>query len=170
MRIENAVERSGVAYTIIYPGWLASNAQRDWAAAIRGSGRVGLVHPDAQYTPIHLADVADVVAGMIMDRNYPGTRLVITGSESMTQRAMITTISEGLGQPIGLDTISVDEAVAQAPQIPEMIMRSLVDVEQEGVPGVVNNNVVRLAGHQPRTFRGWVTDHLTDFSAGQDLS
>jgi uncharacterized protein YbjT (DUF2867 family) len=77
-QIEQGIVRSGVAHTVLYPSWLATNALRDWGAEIRTSGTVSTAYPDARMTPIHIDDVAWVVGGA------PGTTAVVQQLSSRT--------------------------------------------------------------------------------------
>jgi hypothetical protein len=77
-QIEQGIVRSGVAHTVLYPSWLATNALRDWGAEIRTNGTVSTAYPDARMTPIHIDDVAWVVGGA------PGTTAVVQQLSSRT--------------------------------------------------------------------------------------
>lgn len=166
-QVEQAVLDSGLPHTVLYPGWLATNARRDWSAQIRATGRVGLACPDAQLTPIHLADIAEVAASLLAERGYPGRRLMLTGPESLRLRDMVAMVGEVLGRPIAVDELGRDEALARRPEwLPAAVLSQLLDVEAAsvGVPAPVNNSVERLTGHPARPFRAWIEENRADFT------
>lgn len=163
---ETAVAESGLPYTVLYPGWLAGNARRDWGAAIRAGEPVRLFSPESQFTPTAEADVAAVAAKLLTERSYPGRMLAVTGPESMTQRAVVETLAEELGRSIEVVTETRSEALARRPEwMPAAVLEHLMDVEEAAVGRVapVNNTVERFAG-RATSFREWARAHKDDFA------
>ncbi|GAB3357872.1 SDR family oxidoreductase [Amycolatopsis echigonensis] len=163
---ETAVAESGLPFTVLYPGWLAGNARRDWGAAIRAGEPVRLFSPESQFTPTAEADVAAVAAKLLTERSYPGRMLAVTGPESMTQRAVVETLAEELGRSIEVVTETRSEALARRPEwMPAAVLEHLMDVEEAAVGRVapVNNTVERFAG-RATSFREWARAHKDDFA------
>jgi uncharacterized protein YbjT (DUF2867 family) len=153
--MEQALERSGLSHTVLYPSWLATNAIRDWAAQIR-SGRLGIAYPDAQVSPIHLDDIADVAADLLTRERHRGRMVVLTGPESLRLRDVAGILADVLGRPIPVDALTREQALAQG-TMPEPVLEVLLEVAATAVDVLapVNNTVERITGHPARTFREW---------------
>lgn len=164
--VERAIEDSDLNHTFLYPSWLASNAQRDWGDAIRTQGTVGLTPPDAQITPIHLNDVAEVAAALLTTEAHRARLQILTGPRSMTQEEAVGIIAKETGRELGVERVSKEVALSRRPAaMPEAALASLLDAATAtvGVPTTVNNNVERVLGRPPRSFEDWVATHRTAF-------
>lgn len=158
--IEAAVRDSGLGHTVLYPSWLATNPARDWTDQIR-AGKVAIAHPDWRVNPIHLDDIAEVAAELLLREQFRGRSLILTGPESLSQREVIAQIAAALGTPIEVEELTHDEALAARPGwFPEAMFASLLEVAANlgDRPATVNNNVERVTGHPARTFAEWLRD------------
>jgi uncharacterized protein YbjT (DUF2867 family) len=167
--VEEAVANSGLRYTVLYPGWLDNDARRDWATQIRDTGRVGMAFPDAQFTPTHEEDVAEVAVALLTRNAYPGRTLALTGPESLSQSAMVAILGDVLGRPIPIDSLTRQQMhERREPWMPASVLDSLLDSSGAavGVPAPVNNTVERFTGHPARTFRHWAEENRAAFTTG----
>jgi uncharacterized protein YbjT (DUF2867 family) len=163
--VEQAVASSGLPYAVLRPGWLATNVLRDWIEQIRAA-RVRLAYPEAQVTPIHEDDIAEVAASLLTRGGHHGDVLDLTGPRSMTMREIVDTIGEELGRFVAVEQLTRSQALAERPPgMPEEVMAILIDREATaaGVPAPVNDSVERLLGKPARDFRHWVAEHRGDF-------
>ncbi|AOS63641.1 SDR family oxidoreductase [Actinoalloteichus hymeniacidonis] len=159
--VERMLEESGLDHTVLYPSWLATNPRRDWAEEIRTTGRLGLAHPDAAFSPIHIQDIADVAAELLTRQRFRGRTLVLTGPESLTQREVVAAIGEHFGMEIPIDELTKEEALARRPPwLPAEVLTTLIDVAASsvGIPATINNSIERITGHPARTFREWLAE------------
>jgi uncharacterized protein YbjT (DUF2867 family) len=169
--IERTLEDSELPHTLLYPGWLDSNAARDWGEQIRRTARVALPYPDAQFTPIHLDDVAEVAALLLTGAAARPRIQVLTGPESLSQRELVAAIGEVTGRVLEVETIGRREALAGRPAwMPEAVLETLLAVQEAavGVTAPVDNSVARLTGHPARSFRAWVEAHREAFLPDRD--
>jgi uncharacterized protein YbjT (DUF2867 family) len=167
-QIEQGIVRSGVAHTVLYPSWLATNALRDWGAEIRTSGTVSTAYPDARMTPIHIDDVARVAADLLTSPTFRGRFQILTGPRSMTLRDMIGTIGDVCGQTIDLIELTPEQATTQGPEwLPADVFAALLDASAAatGIPAPINNTVERITGGQPQPFSAWVQSRRERFVA-----
>ena len=167
-QIEQGIVRSGVAHTVLYPSWLATNALRDWGAEIRTSGTVSTAYPDARMTPIHIDDVACVAADLLTSPTFRGRFQILTGPRSMTLRDMIGTIGDVCGQTIDLIELTPEQATKQRPGwLPADVFAALLDASAAatGIPAPINNTVERITGGQPQPFSAWVQSRRERFVA-----
>ncbi|GAA1942555.1 NAD(P)H-binding protein [Amycolatopsis minnesotensis] len=164
--VEQALADSGLRHTILYPSWLATNARRDWGEEIRAENRISLAHPDAQVSPIHLDDIAEVAAALLTEDAHRGRMQVLTGPESLTQREIAGVLAEETGRAITIAELTREQALARrAPWMPESVLAALLDASAlaVGVPALLTNTVERITGHPARPFRAWAAAHLADF-------
>ncbi|MDT3444601.1 MULTISPECIES: NAD(P)H-binding protein [unclassified Pseudofrankia] len=164
--VERAVAGAGLEHTVLYPSWLATNAQRDWADQIRTTGRVAMAYGDATVTPIHPDDVAQVAADLLTRGTHRARMQILTGPRSLHLRDVVTTVGDVLGVEIPVDDLTRDQALEQAKgRMPRPILETLLDVAAAsiGQAAPVNNTVERITGHPARPFRSWVETHRADF-------
>lgn len=165
--LEQSLENSGLPHTLLYPSWLATNAIRDWAGQIRATGSVALPFPDAEFTPIDPEDVAEVAAHLLTRVEHRARIQVLTGPESLRLRDIVGILGEVLETPISVRASTRQQALDNRPPwLPEAVLGALLDAEQGavGVTAPVNNEVERVTGRPPRTFRGWAERHREAFS------
>ncbi|MCX4090976.1 NAD(P)H-binding protein [Nocardia sp. alder85J] len=163
---EDRVQRSGLPATIVYPSWLATNARRDWAAQIRERDHLALAYPDAQINPIHLDDVAEVVADLLTRDTHRARWHVLTGPAVLRVRDAVATVAETIGRPLRIDELDRAQALAtRPPAMPEAVLEVLLDVAATAVdtPPLVTNAVERITGHPARSFADWVATHRESF-------
>lgn len=164
--VEQALERSGLSHTVLYPSWLSTNAIRDWSAQIRAEGRLAIAHPDAQVSPIHVDDIAEVAANLLTHDRHRGRTVVLTGPESLRLRDIVAVLADVLDRPIPVEALTHAQALAaRPPHLPEAVHEVLLEAMSAAVnlPATVNNNVERITGHPARTFREWAQTNRDAF-------
>jgi len=163
---EAAVAESGLDYTILYPSWLATNARRDWGAAIRAGQPVELPYPAAQCVPVHPDDVAEAAVDLLLNDTYRSRMQILTGPESMRLDEAVATIGDVLGRTIPVREISREDALARRePWLAAEILESLLDSAAAAVgrPAPITNTVERITGHSARPLREWVAENRAEF-------
>jgi uncharacterized protein YbjT (DUF2867 family) len=151
--VEQSLQNPGLRHTVIYPGWLATNARRDWSEQIRTEGRVSLAYPDAQFTPIHEDDIAEVVVELLTRDAYRG-------------RDIVAVLGEVLGRPIPIDTLTHQQALDRRPPwMSRRVLESILETTAAAVntPAPINNTIERITAHPARTFHQWAHHNHTDF-------
>ena len=155
---ERAVRECGLPWTILRPTTFASNMLA-WAADIRagrpipnffGEGRQGVVDP---------ADVSAVAAEALTGPGHEGRTYTITGPELLTFDEQ----AAQLGDALGVDVRTVDVPLAEArghfpPAIADVVLDGAALVRRGG-NAVVTDDVERVLGRKPGTFRGWAEAH-----------
>src|SRR4030095_8385316 len=82
---ERLIQQSGVEWTILRPGMLASNAVGWWAPQIRRGAVVRWPYLAAPTAPIDERDIASVALRALLDTGHAGAEYVLTGPESLSQ-------------------------------------------------------------------------------------
>ncbi|TFH68206.1 NAD(P)H-binding protein [Cellulomonas sp. HD19AZ1] len=165
LRVERAVEDSGVAHTFLRPGGFASNVAR-WSWSIRTDGTVPLPHPAAAQVPVHEADVADVAVVALTGDALLGAAPVLTGPQVLTLREQVATIGDVLGRDVRVvEQTEAESAALLARHVPEVWVRQIIGDWRAavGATPAVSREHERLTGRPARTFRTWVEDHVDLF-------
>ena len=165
--IEKSLEDSGLAHTLLYPSWLATNAARDWSGQIRDTGSVALPFPDAQFNPIHPDDVAEVAAHLLTRAEHRARVQILTGPQSLRLREIVAILGDVLDTPISLRTLTRGQATQnRATWMPEAVLDALLDAEEAATDVIapVNNAIERITGHPAHTFQTWAHDNRSAFT------
>ena len=167
--IEQRIETSGRDYTFIRPGMFAANALNWWAPQIRsGVDIIRWPHSTAPTAPIHERDIAAVAVRALLDIEHAGGDYTITGPESLTQSQQLEVIGRAIGRPLRMEEISPEAAHQELlPVIPAPGIRMLLRAwcAAIGQPALVTSTFQDVTGTPPRTFRGWASDHASEFRA-----
>jgi uncharacterized protein YbjT (DUF2867 family) len=165
-QIERMIETSGLDWTFLRPGMLASNSLHWWARQIRASEAVRWPYLSVPTAPIDERDIAAVAARALCDDGHVGAEYVLTGPQSLSQFEQISTIGRVLGRTLPIEELSPDEAQRElSATMPAFIAKMLVDAWSAGVglPAFVTSTVAEIIGTPARTFLDWATDHAADF-------
>ncbi|WP_144764972.1 NAD(P)H-binding protein [Curtobacterium sp. 9128] len=165
IRVERAIEASGIAYTFLRPGGFASNAAR-WSWGVQGESAVPLPYPDAVQAPVHEQDIADVAVIALSGDELIGQAPVLTGPEQLTLRQQVDTIGAVIGRPVAVIEQTEAESTAMLSQyVPEVWVRQIVKDWREavGTNPEISTEYERITGKPSRSFRTWVEDNADLF-------
>jgi uncharacterized protein YbjT (DUF2867 family) len=168
--VEQAIERSGIAWTFLRPGAFATNTL-SWARSIKDEAVVRIPFPESESAPIHESDIAAVAVAALLEDGHTGAKYALTGPESITQRHQVELIGEAIGSPITVVEQTREEAYATLfEQFGAFgsadLINSLLDFTEAtvGKPEVPETGVQQALGREPRPFAEWAVDHKADFS------
>jgi uncharacterized protein YbjT (DUF2867 family) len=164
--VEDATKASGLQWTILRCADFDANAL-SWAPQIRQTGVVRSVYGDGATSSIHERDVAAVSARVLVDAAHAGQTYVLTGQQSLTQRAKVCLIGEAIGKDI--PWVEVDPGqfrqamLAQGlpEDVPDRVIGYWVDRVLE--PGPTSDTVEQLLGRPALTFAEWAIEHAAAF-------
>jgi len=163
--VEQALERSALAWTFVRPGAFATNALQ-WARAIRAEGVVRIPYPQAESAPIHEADIAAVAVAALTGDTLRNAAPHLTGPESLTQERQVTLIGEALGREVRCVELTPEQARHEMgrfmpPQFVDALLRMWAVTD--AVPATISDAVAQITGHPGRSFATWARDHAADF-------
>jgi uncharacterized protein YbjT (DUF2867 family) len=161
--IERLIETAGMEFTYLRPGMFASNAGRWWGAKIRAGELIRWPYLDAPTAPIDERDMAAVGVRALCDDGHAGAEYLITGSEVLTHRDQLATIALVIGRPVEAEEITAEQAVAELPDIPAMLLRSWEGCME--APALITTTVAEVTGRPPYRFEQWVRDHVNQFES-----
>jgi uncharacterized protein YbjT (DUF2867 family) len=165
--VERAVTASGLDWVALRPTTFAANAFGLWAEQIRQGNTVRGSYAEATWSPIHELDLAEVAVRAFLDDDLLGTRPVLTGPESLTQRGMVRTIGDAIGRE--LDYLEMTPEAARAALVdrgfPDGFAAGLLAMQARsvGVPALITNEVRRVLGRPALTFARWAADNAYVF-------
>jgi uncharacterized protein YbjT (DUF2867 family) len=160
------IETSGLDWTFLRPGMLASNSRHWWGRQIRAGDVVRWPYLSVPTAPIDERDIAAVAVRALCDDGHAGAEYVLTGPQSLSQFEQLSTIGRAIGRTLPIQEISPDEAQRElSATMPAFIVKMLLDAWSAGVglPAFVTSTVAEITGTPARTFLDWATDHAADF-------
>ncbi len=165
-QIEHLIGRSGLQWTFLRAGGLATNTL-GWAEQIRTEGVVRWPYGAAGRSLIHETDVAAVAVRALTEPTHAGAKYVLTGPATITQADQVRTIGEVIGRPVRWEEADPEVARQQMLMIfddPDFAAGSLAYwAALVDTPEPVTSTVEEIIGVPARTFRQWALDHAADF-------
>jgi uncharacterized protein YbjT (DUF2867 family) len=166
--IEQMIEETDAQWVIVRPTAFSSNPLIFWSGQIKSTQSVSWPFPNAKLSLIHESDVAAVVAKGILSDDLVGQRRVITGPESLSQKAELDIIGHELGLPLVYNELSKNQAREQ------MLSWGMPDAIVNGVLGYwerrtltaepVNTAVLDITGRPAQTFATWARENVQKFA------
>lgn len=167
-QIERMIETSGLDWTFLRPGMLASNSRHWWAPQICSGDVVRWPYLRVPTAPIDERDIAAVAVRALCNDGHAGAEYVLTGPQSLSQFEQISTIGHVIGRKLTIQEIPPDEAQRElSATMPAFVAKMLLDAWSagEGLPAFITSTVAEITGTPARTFLDWATDHASIFRA-----
>lgn len=164
--LEDAVKQSGLEWTMLRPGNLASNTLQ-WADSVRAQRAVLAPFGDVSVPTIDPADIAEVAAVALRGPGHAGTVYTLTGPVPISPRQQAAAIGDALGEPVRFVEQSREEARNHMLRyMPEPVVEATLSAL--GAPSAaeqrVSPDVERLLGRPPRTFAQWAARNSAAFT------
>ncbi|WP_214321747.1 NAD(P)H-binding protein [Nonomuraea sediminis] len=162
---EEAVRESGLEWTILRSGGMASNAFA-WAEPVRLHRTAAAPFGDVRLPFVDPDDVAAVGAAVLREDGHGGATYVLTGPAGTSPRERAAAISAALGEPVRFVEQTREEAYAQMAQfMPLPVVEGTLSILGEPVEEEqrVSADVERVLGREPRPFADWAARNLPAF-------
>ena len=166
---EQAVQASGLEWTILRPSSFASNTL-SWAAAIHSGNPVPNMTGTGTQGVIDPRDVSEVAAETLLAPGHTGRLYTLTGPELLTTADQAATLSEVLGRPVPTVDVPPDALRAQfleagmSETYAEGVLAGTAYV-RAGRNAVVTQDAREVLGREPRTYAEWARDHQEAFAS-----
>jgi uncharacterized protein YbjT (DUF2867 family) len=164
-QIERLIQESGIEWTFLRPGMLASNALAWWGPQIRHGDVVRWPYLAAPTAPIDERDVASTAVRALLEDGHAGAEYVLTGTQSLSQFEQLSAIGRAIGRRLNIEELSPEEArrewTAWPPPVVDMLLKSWAAAL--GQPAYVTNTVAEVTGTPARPFLDWAKDHAAEF-------
>lgn len=161
--VEQAVQDSGMEWTLLKPVEFMGNVIDDWQASIRDEGVVRSPFAQARSARVHEADIAAVAVAALTEEGHHGQNYYLTGPEVLTRVEAVLQIAEAIGK--GITFIEQSEEEARQGWREQGYEESDIDffVEMGKNPPAIGYTVVptvmQVTGRPARTFAQWLEEN-----------
>ena len=164
---EAAIREIGIPFTFVRPTGFMSNLLA-WAHSIKTESVVRSSTAEGRRPFIHSEDIASVCLAALLNDEYLGEVLPITGPESLTFGEVTAIISEAIGRPLSYQVISDEEARERycrisASQEETDAHVALWQAIRDGQLAATTDWVDRILGKKPIALRQWVSENVRSF-------
>jgi len=109
---EKIVMESGIGYTIVRASWFNQNWSESFFLEPILTGEVALPMSDVLIPFVDADDIAEVAATVLLDDDYNGKIIEVTGPEMITFKDIVSIISKTSNRNLNFHEITLDQYVA----------------------------------------------------------
>ncbi|MET9486775.1 NAD(P)H-binding protein [Nocardia sp. NPDC006630] len=166
---EQAVQNSGVAWTILRPSSFATNTL-SWIAPIQAGQPVPNMSGDGTQGVVDPRDVASVAVEALLSDAHSGRIYTLTGPETLSTHDQVAALASALGRPIEVDDIPLEAArdlmvaSGRSPEFADGALQGQAYVRAGG-NAIVTQDVREVLGRAPRSYADWVRDNAAAFTS-----
>lgn len=164
-RIEQRVERTGVAWTFLRPNIYMQNFARGFLARmIRDDGVFRLPVEDAHVSFVDGRDVAAVAAAVLADDRHFGRAYTLTGPDALTHAETAALMADAAGREVRYEPVP-EESMTRTllddgwPADQADTFAGLLAAIREGRRSAVTDDVAAILGRGPTPFRQFAAEH-----------
>ncbi len=162
-RAEQALQASGVDWTIVRCSWFAQNFSEDFLLESVLAGEVALPAGDVPEPFVDVDDVADVAVAALTEDGNSGQRYELTGPRLLTFAEAVEEIGRATGRELRFIPVAIDdyEAVLAEQGVPADVaglLRYLFTEVLDGRNAMLADGVQRALGREPRDFADYARD------------
>jgi uncharacterized protein YbjT (DUF2867 family) len=162
---EQAVAASGLEFTILRSGGLASNAFA-WAEPIRTKRLAPAPFEEVGLPFVDPDDVAAVAAAVLTEDGHDGATYVLTGPTLTTPRQRAAAVAEAIGEPVTFLEMTPEQAREQMAQfMPPAVADGTLAIlgEPTAEEQLVSPDVERVLGRPAAPFSVWAERNAAAF-------
>lgn len=167
-RLDEVLGESGLAWTVLQPGWFLQNYLMQ-AVSIARDGVVHGAMGQGRVAPVDARDVAAVAVAALTEPHHNGQVYSVTGPQSLSQPEVGSAIGRGLGIEVryqDLPTASFSHGL-RAAGLPEWLVAGLAGLHTRFAEGHGDEvtEVVRCVGQvAPTTVESFAAAHAAAFA------
>jgi uncharacterized protein YbjT (DUF2867 family) len=169
-KLELYLAGSGLRYTIVRPSFFMQNFLGQHGQTIKSDGAFYLPAGKGRIGFIDTRDIGEVCARSLTDGNLDGQTLLITGPELLDHDDVANILSRTLGRTIRYVDIPVEayRGGLRSFGMPDHAVDFMVflfdTAVRNNMAAVLTDEVKRVLGRPPRSFRQFVSDHTSHWS------
>lgn len=168
--IEELIKDSGIAYTFVQPASFYQNLMGS-LSTINGENVFYGATGDGANAYIDVRDIAAVSAAALTGDGHANQTYVVTGPEVISSYDMAEELSTQTGREIKFINLEPEElgAAYKSYGMSEWTINTLLeldDITKKGYLSSGTDDVEKVLGRKPFTFKQFVTDNLSLFQAG----
>lgn len=162
---EQALLRSGLAWTVLRPNGFHANALR-WLPQLQTGDIVGGPWAEVPIASIDPADIGAVAAVALTADGHGGRAHRLTGPQRLLPAERVEILGAALGRSLRFEAQSDERARAEMleampPGIVDAFFRFFSEGETD--ESIITPTVQEVTGRPPRSFAQWATAHATAF-------
>ena len=170
-KIEKHVLDTGLDWTFLRPSFFMQNLVQTHREEIR-DGEIVVPAGSGETSFVDAADIAAVAATALAEPGHEGQAYDITGPEALTYHEVAQILSEVLDREISYEEPSLIEFVRHSRRQGRdwsfvLVMAGIYTTARVGLAGRVTDDVERLLGRPPRSFREWAEENTEAFESGE---
>ena len=165
---DDYLQASGLAWTLLCPGYFAQNFLRS-AATIRSRGVFYGAMKDGQAAFVDARDIAAVALRVLTEGGHEGVALLITGPKRYSQSDAAAILAAEIRKPVSYVDVPPEqlERGIIAAGLPDWLAKDYVTMHlafSTGAGAHVSSVVSEITGRAPRTFEQFARDFRAAFS------
>jgi uncharacterized protein YbjT (DUF2867 family) len=162
---EKAIERSGVEWTFVRPGYYATNTIRWWGRQLRDGDVIRWPFGALSLAPIDPRDIARVAVRALVGEGHSGAKYVLTGPQAVTFAEQVETIGNVLGRKLRYDEVPPETVYELLTDLPRPVLDMILETWKSllGKSPVLTNAVERVTGSPAHSFGDWVRRNTDAF-------
>jgi len=162
-RAEQALQASGVDWTVVRCSWFAQNFSEDYLLETVLAGEVALPAGDVPEPFVDADDIADVAVAALTEDGHSGQVYELTGPRLLTFAEAVGEIGRATGRELRFVPVAIDdyEAVLAEHGVPADVaglLRYLFTEVLDGRNAMLADGVQRALGRAPRDFADYARD------------
>ncbi|HYO87590.1 MAG TPA: NmrA family NAD(P)-binding protein, partial [Candidatus Limnocylindrales bacterium] len=174
-KIEQAVKASGAAYTFLRCSFFMQNLNTTHRPEIRDDSEIRLPVGKAKTSFIDVRDIGAVAATVLSAPTREKTALTLTGAESLDYYQVADILTDVLGRKITYthpDPVSfaIRQKSSGRPWGMTLVMTMLYVMTRNGSADVITDDVQRVLGRTPISFRQYAEDTKAAWMPANDAS
>ncbi|WP_152363130.1 NAD(P)H-binding protein [Microlunatus speluncae] len=161
LALEQAVQDSGVDWTIVRPSWFMQNFSEDLLLHDQiVAGELRWSTGDGAEPWIDTEDVAEVMINALLDPRHTGQIYSLSGPRPLTLTEVVAELAAATGRPVRYTALEPEDHVAElirlgASREEAEALRDLLAVIRLHRSEYVSDGVQQVLGRAPRDFTDW---------------
>lgn len=170
---EQALEKSGMDWTILRPHVFMQNWLGEVAETVRSDGTIYAAIGEGKVPFIDARDIAAVAAEALLHPDpHTGKRYVLTGGKAAGYDELAEALSQAVGNPVTYRSLSMDEMRARMEK--QGLSTAMIDSylalaayqKAGGATARVSEDVRKILAREPRTVADFARDYRENFRPG----
>jgi uncharacterized protein YbjT (DUF2867 family) len=162
-RAEEALQRSGAAWTIVRSSWFSQNFSEAHFREPLLAGELALPVGDVGEPFVDADDIADIAVAALTEDGHVGELYEVTGPRLLTFAEAVAEIARATGRelrytPIPIDDFAAELTAAGVPADEVTLLSYLFTEVLDGRNASVTDGVHRALGRPPRDFAAFARD------------
>lgn len=171
--VENAIQSSGIAWTMLRPNGFMQNVVTYMSDTIKSEGVFYSASGEAKISHVDVRDLAAVAVKAIREPGHEGKVYSLSGPEALTYDYIANELSNVLGRTISHINLSPSDLKngMLAAGTPEWYADMLLDLEhhyREQRAGMITGDIKEVIGRDPIKFEQYARDYASSLNPAKE--